>query len=102
MESQKAAEHDRLFTESWRRSWSSAKAGLARCQGSHRADDLVHEAITKLYLNWHAKLYSKQKQRRRCVPIVVRPPAPCPVTSEDYELSAPTSGLAKAHCSHTL
>ena len=49
-----ATERDRLFTE-----YVTAQLEQLRrlayvlCQDSHRADDLVQEAITKLYLHWH-------------------------------------------------
>jgi RNA polymerase sigma-70 factor (sigma-E family) len=54
MSSEKAAERDRLFTE-----YVTAQLEQLRrlayvlCQDAHRADDLVQEAITKLYLHWH-------------------------------------------------
>jgi RNA polymerase sigma-70 factor (sigma-E family) len=54
MASEKVAEHDRLFTE-YVTTQLEALRRLAHvlCQDPHRADDLVQEAITKLYLKWH-------------------------------------------------
>jgi RNA polymerase sigma-70 factor (sigma-E family) len=54
MRSETAADRDRSFTE-----YVTAQLEQLRrlayvlCQDSHRGDDLVQEAITKLYLNWH-------------------------------------------------
>jgi RNA polymerase sigma-70 factor (sigma-E family) len=53
MRSESAEERDRLYTE-----YITAQLGQLRrlafvlCQDSHRADDLVQEAITKLYTRW--------------------------------------------------
>jgi len=54
MRSEKAAEHDRLFTEYVTTQLEQLRRlAYVLCQDSHRADDVVQEAITKLYLNWH-------------------------------------------------
>lgn len=53
MASEKATEHDRLFTEYVTTQLEQLRRlAFALCHDSHRADDLVQEAITKLYLHW--------------------------------------------------
>lgn len=53
MGSEKLAEHDRLFTEYVNTQLEQLRRlAYALCQDAHRADDLVQEAITKLYLHW--------------------------------------------------
>src|SRR5688572_2387750 len=54
MRSETAAENDRLFTEYVTTQLEQLRRlAYVLCQDSHRADDVVQEAITKLYLNWH-------------------------------------------------
>jgi RNA polymerase sigma-70 factor (sigma-E family) len=54
MRSEKVAESDRLFTEYVTTQLEQLRRlAYVLCQDSHRADDLVQEAITKLYLHWH-------------------------------------------------
>ncbi|GIH11048.1 RNA polymerase sigma24 factor [Rhizocola hellebori] len=56
MRSEAIDESDRLYTE-----YITTQLGQLRrlaivlCQDSHRADDLVQEAITKLYTRWHRR-----------------------------------------------
>ena len=56
MGSEKEAEHDRLFTEYVTSQLDQLRRlAFVLCQDSHRADDLVQEAITKLYLHWRRR-----------------------------------------------
>ncbi|HZM82188.1 MAG TPA: SigE family RNA polymerase sigma factor [Candidatus Limnocylindrales bacterium] len=54
MGSEKEAKSDLLYTEYVTAQLEQLRRlAYALCQDAHRADDLVQEAITKLYLNWH-------------------------------------------------
>jgi RNA polymerase sigma-70 factor (sigma-E family) len=54
MRSETVDERDRLFTEYVTAQLEPLRRlAFVLCQDAHRADDVVQEAITKLYLNWH-------------------------------------------------
>jgi RNA polymerase sigma-70 factor (sigma-E family) len=56
MRSEAADDSDRLYTEYITTQLAQLRRlAIVLCQDPHRADDLVQEAITKLYTRWHKR-----------------------------------------------